>query len=120
VDSRSKILNAAAAHDQIDAWRLAGDSVVVISGLFDPVLADHVERLQESKCPGCRLAVVVTDYDDAILPVAARQELLAALRVVDLVTADLDAVSFHPQVQFETVDRGTAARFAAYVHERMN
>lgn len=121
MDSRSKILKAVAAHAQIAAWRDAGDVVVVVSGLFDPLLAEHVQRLEESKCPGCRLAVVISDYADSILPVTARQELVAGLRAVDLVTApDADAPAFEPQVQFETVDRGTASRFTAHVHERMS
>jgi hypothetical protein len=51
-------------------------------GYFDPLLADHARRLSELQRP---VVVVVADPPEPLLPLAARQLLVAALECVDCV-----------------------------------
>ncbi|MGC8795207.1 MAG: hypothetical protein ACP5U2_17650 [Bryobacteraceae bacterium] len=80
MDTRTKILSP----EGLAAWRAAG-RVKVVTGYFDPLLASHARRLAELRLGGETLVVVVRDLDDALLPLAARAELVAALGVVDWV-----------------------------------
>ncbi len=54
----------------------------IVRGYFDPLLASHAERLARCARP---LAVVVADPERPLLPLAARQLLVAALACVDCV-----------------------------------
>ena len=73
MDTRSKILT----RQQADGRAI--DTLVL--GYFDPVVADHVERLS-SLGP---VTVSLLDPPDPILPLRARAELVAALASVDCV-----------------------------------
>jgi bifunctional ADP-heptose synthase (sugar kinase/adenylyltransferase) len=55
------------------------------SGHFDPLLAEHVRRLQQARQPGWLLIVEVTDPTQPLLSQRARAELVAALSIVDYV-----------------------------------
>ncbi len=57
----------------------------VVTGYFDPLLADHARRLQRLRGPEDTLLVVVRDPERPLLPARARAELVAALRAVDFV-----------------------------------
>ena len=56
-----------------------------ISGHFDPLLAQHVERLEAAHEPDKLLIVEITDPERPLLTQRARAELVAALAMVDYV-----------------------------------
>lgn len=109
MDTREKIIDAA------QAVRIAASGATVVSGYFDPLVASHAERLAGLKC-SAKLLVLIASPDNAILPAAARAELVAGLRAVDYV-AEL-APGLSPQIHLEHED---AERFTAllnHVHAR--
>ena len=65
--------------------RLQSRAASWISGHFDPLLAEHVERLAGAREPGRLLVVEVTNPAQPLLAQRARAELVAALSMVDLV-----------------------------------
>jgi hypothetical protein len=79
IDTRVKIVDAARAS------RIAQDGATVVSGYFDPMIASHAERLATLKNGGQPLLVLISTPPDAILPAAARAQLVAGLSVVDYV-----------------------------------
>lgn len=85
MDTRHKILTAAAAVEAVRAMRAKGTPVTVVKGYFDPLLAGHARRLAEIAEPGGVLMAVVMEPERPILPARARAELVAALAVVDYV-----------------------------------
>jgi len=103
LDTREKIIDAARAA------KIASTGATVVSGYFDPMLASHAERLASLKEDGRKLLVLIATPDDAILPAAARAELVAGLRVVDYVAV---AGGLTAQVHLEQED---AARYEALV-----
>ena len=75
MDTRLKIVSPEAARRDIQK---------VVVGYFDPLFADHVVRLTEIS-NGERVTVMVADRKDALLPLRARAELVAALSCVEQV-----------------------------------
>lgn len=55
-----------------------------VSGCFDPLLAEHIERLQTAQ-GDAPLGAVVLDSEEALLPSQARAELVAGLASVAFV-----------------------------------
>ena len=72
MDTREKILSP--------AQTAALAPAVLVLGYFDPLTADHAERLAAL---GHNLTVAVLDPPEPLLPARARAELVAALRCVD-------------------------------------
>lgn len=79
---------------QISAARLRGEKIVMTNGCFDLLHPGHVRYLEQAHALGNRLVVAVNDDASVarlkgaarpINPLAARLEMLAALRVVDWV-----------------------------------
>ena len=79
---------------QVERWRAAGETVVFTNGVFDLLLAGHVESLRAAKSKGDRLVVGLNDDASVrrlkgprrpLLPLEDRAAVLAALRAVDLV-----------------------------------
>lgn len=56
-----------------------------VCGYFDPLLAEHVERIARERQPGVALVVEVTNPQQPLLEQRARAELVAALSAVDFV-----------------------------------
>ena len=110
MDTREKIVDAA------QAARIAASGATVVSGYFDPLVASHAERLAELKPPGATLLVLIATPDNAILPAAARAQLVAGLRDVDYV-AEL-AAGLTPQIHLEQEDAERFAALLAHVHAR--
>jgi hypothetical protein len=85
MDSRNKIVGASGC----GGWRLAA-----VTGYFDPLLAWHAGELERIRERAGALAVVVLPLAGELLPLPARAELVAALRMVDYVliaeNGDLD------------------------------
>jgi bifunctional ADP-heptose synthase (sugar kinase/adenylyltransferase) len=80
LDTRQKIVEVS----RIDR---CGKPLIVISGYFDPLHAEHVRLLSNLASPDECLAVIVSDPERPYLPLRARAELVAALRVVHYVIA---------------------------------
>lgn len=75
-------------------WQAAGRTVVFTNGVFDLLHAGHVRYLSAAKAEGDHLVVAVNTDDTVraakgpdrpVHPASERAELVAALRVVDLV-----------------------------------
>jgi bifunctional ADP-heptose synthase (sugar kinase/adenylyltransferase) len=110
LDTREKIIDAA------QAARIATSGATVVSGYFDPLVASHAERLAELKLAGQKLLVLIATPDHAILPAAARAELVAGLRAVDYVS-EL-AAGFTPHIRLEPEDDQRLQALLQHVHAR--
>ena len=82
----------------------------VVRGYFDPLLASHASRLASCERP---LAVVVADPPNPLLPLAARQLLVAALACVDAVVAEAAVAE-----DWTAQDLETRQEFIEHVHVR--
>jgi hypothetical protein len=85
MDTRTKIVSAEAPPR----------ACIVVTGAFDPVLAEDARELAEIRAshPGCPLLVVVLPISGELLFGRARAELVAALRMVDYVVTAPDAAT---------------------------
>jgi len=79
------------------------------------MVASHAERLAQVKRAGTPLLVLVATPEHAILPMRARAELVAALRVVDYVAESCD-VPGHFELEPEDTHRRIA--LIEHVHAR--
>lgn len=105
MDTRKKIIS------QAEAANLITSGATAVSGYFDPLMAAHAERLAELKSADSKLLVLIATPPNAILPAAARAELVAGLRAVDYV-AEL-AGDVIPHIRLEQED---AERYRALLH----
>ena len=109
MDTRTKIIDAG------QAARIAASGATVVSGYFDPLVASHAERLAALKT-GAKLLVLIATPDDAILPAAARAELVAGLRAVDYVAILTGGMT--PQIRLEEEDAERFTALLSHVHTR--
>jgi bifunctional ADP-heptose synthase (sugar kinase/adenylyltransferase) len=85
MDTRTKIIEVQCAAERVRELRDRGGAVKVLTGYFDVLVAEHVERLREiGRTPGA-LFVIVVDPPAPLLGARARAELVAALAMVDYV-----------------------------------
>jgi len=110
VDTRTKIVSAA------EAARIAAEGASSVSGYFDPLLAQHAERLRDLRRPGVPLLVLIADPEDPILPIRARAELVAGLAAVDYVAEAAEGLI--PNVRLEDEDLRRREELIAHVHAR--
>jgi hypothetical protein len=110
VDTRDKIVDAT------EAARLADAGAVVVSGYFDPLTAAQAQRLSELKRDSAPLMVLITSPEHPILPVRARAELVASLRVVDHVAESAPGVV--PRIRLEQEHASGFQALVRHVHER--
>ena len=108
LDTRSKIIPL----DEIRE-RLQDHAARWVSGHFDPLLAEHVERLRQAREPGSLLVVEVTNPVRPLLAQRARAELVAALSMVDYVVLGNPEAGAGP-----AIDAGLTERFIDHVLER--
>jgi len=116
IRAADKIVSVDDARVHARAWRDAGETVVVASGVFDLIHAGHVRALARAKALGDRLLVCLLD-DRAtserlgpgrpLVPAAERARVCAALRVVDRL-----AIVSDPDVDALPAELGTWARGA--------
>jgi bifunctional ADP-heptose synthase (sugar kinase/adenylyltransferase) len=85
VDSRRKILKPPEALEIARGLRGNGATLEVVTGYFNPLLAEHAGKLEQARNRADSLMVVVTTPPNPVLPAVARAELVAALSVVDYV-----------------------------------
>jgi glycerol-3-phosphate cytidylyltransferase-like family protein len=120
VDTRNKIVAA--------PWPGFEKPLVVVTGYFDVLRAEHVRDLEESRAElgsGTLVAIVVAN-SGALLPQRARAELVAALRSVDYVALadanDVEALvaSLGPErvVRLEEADERRARELRELVRSR--
>ena len=88
----------------------------MVSGHFDPLVADHAEQLAALKQEGKALLILIATPPDPILPALARAQLVAGLAVVDYVCASPDGLA--PQVALEVQHREQLANLIRHVHTR--
>jgi len=110
LDTRTKIIDAA------QAARIAQNGATVISGYFDPLIASHAERLASLKRDGAPLLVLIATPPAAILPAAARAQLVAGLVVVDYVCDSPGGLSPHVALEAEHVE--VLDQLIRHVHAR--
>ena len=110
MDTREKIIDAA------QAAAIAASGATVVSGYFDPLMVSHAERLAALKPDGKKLLVLIATPADAILPAAARAELVAGLRAVDYVSELAGGIV--PQIRLELEDVQRFQALLRHVHLR--
>jgi hypothetical protein len=110
LDTREKILDAT------QAASIATSGATVVSGYFDPLLAEHAERLAALKPAGAKLLVLIATPHNAILPAGARAELVASLQSVDYVSELADGLA--PHIHLEQEDTERFAALLKHVHAR--
>ena len=121
MDTRSKIIDSV----QIIP---SGRPVTLVTGYFDVLGPRHIEALEGVSRPDRCLLVALHTGPAGILPLRARAELVAALRMVDyVVTADeaqLDAFisSFNPAhiVRLEEDEQARASELKLHVQRRQS
>jgi bifunctional ADP-heptose synthase (sugar kinase/adenylyltransferase) len=111
MDTREKIVDARAAA------QIKAGGATVVSGYFDPLIAWHARWLANFKKPGKALMVLIATPENVILPVRARQELIASLAVVDHVAEFSDELAAGA-VRLETQDRELFHDLLQLVHAR--
>jgi rfaE bifunctional protein nucleotidyltransferase chain/domain len=89
-----KILDREQLRQRVDAWRRAGERIILTNGCFDLLHVGHVRYLQAAKDLGGKLVVAVNGDDSVaslkgpgrpVVRAQERAELLAALEAVDAV-----------------------------------
>ncbi len=118
-EAKSKILDRAALHKRVEAWRAAGDPITLANGCFDLLHVGHVRYLHAAKEIGGRLVVAINSDESVrslkgagrpLMPAEERAEILAALADVDAVVIfperDVRAIirEIHPDVQAKGTD----------------
>jgi glycerol-3-phosphate cytidylyltransferase-like family protein len=84
-----------------------------VSGYFDPLTLEHATRLTGLKVSGRPLVVVIATPENAILPNAARAQLVAGLACVDYVTE-----GFTAETQLEAEDTQRLEQLIRHVGAR--
>jgi rfaE bifunctional protein nucleotidyltransferase chain/domain len=115
----AKILSREAARTKVQAWKDAGQQVVLANGCFDLLHVGHVRYLRGAKQLGGKLVVAVNSDESVrackgpgrpLMPANERAEILAALADVDAVVifseADVRALirELRPHVQAKGTD----------------
>ena len=126
VDTRSKILTQAQAVEHAGNLRADGRALTVVTGFFDPMLAEHARHLASLARPGTALMVVIHSPAAPLLPARGRAEMIAALTVVDHVVlaaggesdAWLAALHAHSLVSQEAHDTRRTRELIHHVHAR--
>jgi hypothetical protein len=101
--------------DTNQAAGIADSGALVVSGYFDPLLAEHTERLAELKGDHKTLLVLIANPENPVLPTAARSQLVASLRSVDYV-AEL-APGLKAQIHLEQEDARRFSQLLDRVHQ---
>jgi hypothetical protein len=117
VDTRTKVLGLEAAREAAARARREGKRVRLVTGYFDPLVAEHARNLEAGE--GAVLFAVVADPPQPILPAPARAELVAALRNVDYVVPG-GAVEADETLHREADDERLTRELIRHVHGRQS
>lgn len=112
------------------AARLAaiGSPVKLASGYFDPLIAEHAERLGRLRDGGGALMVMVATPPEPLLSARARAELVAALAVVDYVVLPgegahaewMERIQARGKFRHEAADAQLREELIRHVHTRQH
>jgi hypothetical protein len=126
LDTRHKILTLDEASALAEELHRNGSPPTAFVTHLEVLRADHIRQLEEfaAATPG-KLFVILTDPDSPLIPLAARAELCAALRVVDYVIPSpagaapaLAAIQAAATVHDEEEDRGRTRQLIEHVRSR--
>jgi rfaE bifunctional protein nucleotidyltransferase chain/domain len=90
----AKLLPRQQLRAQVEAWRSAGDRIILANGCFDFIHVGHIRYLQAAKALGGRLIVAINSDASVrglkgegrpLMPDTERAEILSALSDVDAV-----------------------------------
>lgn len=118
MDTRCKILDAAAAAEVARHRHASGDRVIAITGYFDVLQASHVRelrRVRKATGPGVLMAVLLRP-PDPVLSDRARSEMVAGLGVIDYVVSIKDGPEL--EALLAGFDSGNVIRAEA-AHDRL-
>jgi rfaE bifunctional protein nucleotidyltransferase chain/domain len=117
--ANSKLFSRPALAEKVQAWKRAGEQVILANGCFDVLHVGHIRYLHAAKQLGGRLVVAI-NADESVRAVKGperpfmseneRAEIIAALADVDAVVlvsdADVRALirELHPEVQVKGTD----------------
>ncbi len=115
MDTREKIIELSQAPQ-----RFSHGKWILAPALFDPLTATQATRLAGLRENESKLAAIVLDVSETLLPANARAALIAALRSVDLVVvaepqAWRDAIPVSANIKIVEDETGEAARSAEFV-----
>lgn len=125
-DTRHKIITLAQACALAEESRRTGSPPVALVTHLEVLLAGHVRKLEEiSAVTSGKLFVILTDPEAPLVPLAARAELTAALRMVDYVVPSpegcapaLAAINPGVTVHDEEEDCGRTRQLIDHVRSR--
>jgi rfaE bifunctional protein nucleotidyltransferase chain/domain len=115
----SKVFSRQALGEKVQAWKRAGEPVILANGCFDVLLVGHIRYLHAAKQLGGRLVVAINADESVravkgperpLMPENERAEIIAALADVDAVVMfsepDVRALirELHPDVQVKGTD----------------
>lgn len=97
----------------------------IVVGYFDPMHAGHVRRLHDMCNEGERVAVIIADPPEPILPAQARAELVAALDCVAAVVIagpdiEKSLAEYRNVIDERPADAARSRAFAQHVLARYN
>src|SRR5579872_4492378 len=105
--SEPKILSRQQLRSLVEAWRRAGERIVLANGNFDLLHVGHVRYLRGAKELGGKLVVAINSDESVralkgegrpVMPAHERAEIVAAL-------ADVDAVVIFPELDVRALIR---------------
>ncbi len=114
-----KIVSRAELRERVDAWRRAGEQIILTNGCFDLLHVGHVRYLCGAKALGGKLVVAVNSDASVrglkgdgrpLMPEGERAEIVAALADVDAVVIFSEPnpraliSEIHPDVQAKGTD----------------
>jgi glycerol-3-phosphate cytidylyltransferase-like family protein len=126
MDTRTKIIEPGCAAARLQKLRDQGGRAKVVTGYFDVLVAEHIQRLREIGCAPGALFVIILDPPAPLLGARARAELVAALAMVDYVVPAarqaaaelLDRFAASEIVREESADLLRAERLSQHVQRR--
>ena len=123
-DTRGKIVSVKDAAGIAREERSRGTKVIAFVTHAEVLRAPHVRRLEEASGHG-KLFVILTDPESPLVPLEARAEIVAGLRVVDYVVkvsegaaAALAAIAPDITIQDEAEDRGRTRELMEHVRAK--
>jgi hypothetical protein len=120
VDTRTKVLGPEAAREAAARARREGKRIRLVTGYFDPLVAEHARGLERAG-EGAVLFAAIVEPPQPILPARARAELVAALRSVDyVVTGDASVVRPDETLHREAEDERLTRELVRHVHGRQS
>ena len=111
----TKLLTRDRLRITVDAWRSAGDRIILANGCFDLLHVGHIRYLRAAKELGGRLIVAINSDESVrglkgegrpLMPDVERAEILAALE-------DVDAVVIFPEPDVRALIREVRPNFQA-------